>query len=336
MKACFLTLVFLVCAGGALCQMTVREPHPLAIDSAMVIYRSSGRTDELFRVLQRLLIITPKDSVNYSQAAFVMGWLLVRDSGAKYLEEVVRLNRSFKSVIKSIIELDSLRRPIPSQSPGVAPLWIHVYRNNCVYHFQDTATVQPARYVSDHEAVLNRLVSYFSAVLPKPVSFFVWTNIGEAEQLLGHELAFSQSEYLICHVSPANTPGHELAHVVSRWGCGQLSMPQFDSRFTQEGIAVAFDFSRRRKWKRAKLLDKQSYPSVTAIWNRENVVHDTLLYPIAGAFFEYLLARLKPDVVCAIVRVQCMEGVRTVLGAARFDEIVREFDKEMNFSGPRK
>jgi hypothetical protein len=319
-------------AFGAAGQSLTVAPRASPYDSVFRVYRETVNPQAYLDVLRQVLDTASKHSAAYSWAACQTGRLQIRhfsrDSGLAFLQEVVSLNRSPGAVVKAIVLLDSLRQPIPAQAPSDGPFWAHARHGNIVYHVEVPTKVSVDDYIAEHDRILDSLLSYFDVALPKPVSFFVWRNSVAASRTLGRPVAFTNINELECHVASGNSFGHELTHAVSSV---LYSRSALRSKFVYEGIAVAFDFSRHPKLQLARDVRKLGYASILDVWNREDAVPDSALYPLAGAFFDRMIGRLPAETIRQIVRVECLESVRAVTGMRWFNAFVEEFDREAGF-----
>src|SRR5699024_630527 len=80
-------------------------------------------------------------------------------------------------------------------------------------------------------------------------------------------------------------PGHEIAHNISHWRKNNA----VKTRFINEGIGVYFDQNKNDKLRSAQEVSLSPRFSVKNLWTAESDAPESLLYPIAGAFVEYLI-----------------------------------------------
>lgn len=165
--------------------------------------------------------------------------------------------------------------------------WMTMERNNIKYYFQGTGKKGASVYADMHEDAYATLDKVFKAKLPRKLRFFVWTDAAVAEQRLGYPLGFAVPEECVSHQLYSQTLGHEMTHVLVYWAGGTEQVTY--SRFIDEGVAVAFDLSGRDKIEMAKsALAGKNIHSVSEIWYYSATAPEEILYPVAGAFMDFL------------------------------------------------
>lgn len=202
--------------------------------------------------------------------------------------------------------------------------------DSIVYFFEKNKKLlknAPA-YVALHNSVYQSLSKEFEPVLPRKLSFYVFANKKNAEKILKRKLGYSLPENASCFSMRDQTPGHEMAHVLSYWSEG---MPcKHSNKFINEGIAVYFDHTSRNKMQEARaVIDRStSRISVTEYWNSPNAYPTNTLYPIAGAFVEKVHKALDKKQFRSFIKDQRPETLKQILGD-RYDQLIAEFNAEL-------
>jgi hypothetical protein len=206
--------------------------------------------------------------------------------------------------------------------------WAVVERTNIIYYFQDFSTQSSyaKQYVDDHESAYSTLNAVFKAQLPQKLRFFIWADATLAAQLLGRSLGFTVPQQCVCHVRPNQTIGHEMTHALTYWGGG--IPPTTVTRFVNEGVAVAFDLNTNNKIETAKAaLVGQSVQSVRDFWSGSaQSASEEILYPVAGAFMDFLYKKNQPNEFNALLKNQTIGSAENIYGKARMDALIAEFD----------
>lgn len=207
--------------------------------------------------------------------------------------------------------------------------WLVCEREHIIYYFQydsvdNISTV--FEYTNERENAYKYIDEIFKAKLPQPkIRFFVWFDPELAEQKLDKKLGFAIPPKCECQNYVGQTPGHEMAHIITYWAGG--IEPTSYSRFVNEGVAVAFDLSGRDKIAEAKAaLAGQAVNSVEQIWYYDESVPEETLYPVAGAFMEFLYKKNQPEKFHALIKSQTIADAETIYGTAQLQALIDEFD----------
>ena len=159
------------------------------------------------------------------------------------------------------------------------------------------------------------------------INFYVWNSSAEAEAVLGRPLGFARPDLMLVHAAANQTRGHELTHVFVH----HVFRPEATWRFIEEGIAVALDMSNRDRIGMARQAVKESglqRPIVTRLWTSGGAVDENVMYPIAGAFVDYLARNGGRERLFALLKDQTIERARTIYGGD-FDRLVAEFETQL-------
>ena len=159
------------------------------------------------------------------------------------------------------------------------------------------------------------------------INFYVWNSSAEAEAVLGRPLGFARPDLMLVHAAADQTRGHELTHVFVH----HVFRPEATSRFIEEGIAVSLDLSNRDRIGMARQAVKEGgleRPFVTRLWTAGGAVDEKVVYPIAGAFIDYLARKGGRERLFALLKDQAIERARTIYGGD-FDRLVAEFETQL-------
>lgn len=208
--------------------------------------------------------------------------------------------------------------------------WMAMERQYIDYYFQGTGEEGATLYTDLHEEAYAKLLPVFEPVLPRKLRFFVWTDWEDARQRLGGFPGFANSIECVCHVRANQTLGHEMAHIMSYWAWG--TQPNTYSKFINEGVAVAFDL--REDDDRIKIakeaLEEFSLNTIRDLWlDTQETAPDDLLYPVGGAWIDYLYKLNESEKFKALVKNQAIEDAENIYGKERLDELIADFDRRL-------
>jgi hypothetical protein len=159
------------------------------------------------------------------------------------------------------------------------------------------------------------------------INFYVWNSSAEAEAVLGRPLGFARPDLMLVHAAAGQTRGHELTHVFVH----HVFRPEATRRFIEEGIAVALDMSKRDRIGMARQAVKEGgiqRPIINRLWTSGGTLDENVVYPIAGAFIDYLARKGGRERLFALLKDQTIERARTIYGGD-FDSFVAEFETQL-------
>jgi len=159
------------------------------------------------------------------------------------------------------------------------------------------------------------------------INFYVWNTSAEAEAVLGRPLGFARPDLMLVHAAADQTRGHELTHLFVH----HVFRPEATVRFIEEGIAVALDMSNRDRIGMARQAVKEGglqRPIITRLWTSGGALDEHVVYPIAGAFIDYLARKGGRERLFALLKNQTVERARTIYGGD-FDRLVAEFETQL-------
>lgn len=241
-----------------------------------------------------------------------------KQNGIEELRTAVKLNKTKNSTAFALELLEYA---------AIEPDWVVIDGKHITYYFQDTAgwTKDVQTYITLHEDAYEKIDKVFKSILPRKLAFYVWNNTTVAEKLLKRPLGFTSAQRCLSHVRRDQTIGHEMTHTLSYWGWG--IEPVKETRFISEGVAVAFDQRKEEKVQTARSAVKGAdIHSVTDLW-KSDTASEALLYPVAGAFVEYLFKKGTPAQFKLLMKDQSMASAEKIYGKVLFNKLVTDFDK---------
>lgn len=230
--------------------------------------------------------------------------------------------------------LDSISYEVPERKydKNYLPDWVTIQSPVLTYKFQDTtaSTAFVYKFIQLHDSAFYKLRDTFRSVPPAKPVVHVWSDPEIAKKVLHRSLGFSFSKQCFCHVSRYQTVGHELTHILSFWSWGSANTGY--SKFINEGIAVCFDQGNYDKYAYARNVVAKYHVDVLKVWKNEKDYDDDVLYPLGGAFVQYMCEHSTPEQFRQLVKQQKLDNVRVIYGA-QFDTMVADFDKLMGIKG---
>lgn len=220
--------------------------------------------------------------------------------------------------------------PFASRKDTLGVTWGVVQATHIDYYFQtaDNWTDEVGDYVNEHEKAFEKLDAIFKAQLPQKTRYYIWTDTALARRTFGHPLGFAIPEECLVNIRPQQTVGHEMTHVLSYWAGG--IRPSQYNRFVNEGVAVAFDLDAADKMDVAKMAIKgQKITTVLDLWYGSDTVSESLLYPVAGAFMEYIYRQNEPGKFDSLIRYQSVPAAKYIYGGDHFNQLITNFDKQL-------
>lgn len=306
------------------------------------IYVERAEPDSGMIYLKRALMMDGDRTWVSAWAHLYMGgaWLQKGDKGkgAEELNKTIALNKTENSVsfAKSLLankdaaaaSITKMGR-VRSRADSLAKInWIAMEGRYISFNFEDTAGWggDAIAYMAAHDAAYKELSKIFKPKLPQKLKYYVWGDLKRAEALLGSPLGFTEPNKCICYVHTGQTRGHEMMHAISYWAWGKPM--KYSTKFISEGVSVAFDLRNVSRINEAKkVLEGKTIKSVTEIWEHRREMPDDLLYPVSGAFVEYMYGKSTKEQFRELVKCQSIECARIIYGYNEFATMVSEFDK---------
>ncbi len=210
--------------------------------------------------------------------------------------------------------------------------WMVIERDNMTYYFQGTGVKAASIYTDLHEEAYDKLEAIFNPTLPRKLRYFVWTDWQQGLQTYNEPDwvgGFALSLQCMCNVRADMNLGHEMTHVMTYWADGVPSNSY--SMFINEGVAVAFDLHDNDKMKEAKnAVTQYTLNSITDLWldSTETAPHE-LLYPVGGAFMEYMYNNSSRAEYFALLKNQALPDAETIYGKERLRGMISEFEGQL-------
>ncbi len=203
--------------------------------------------------------------------------------------------------------------------------WKIVETENVIFHFPPALPEEKIKsLVASRQEAFEKINAFFNVTLPKKIDFFVWNLESDLNPYLNKKLGFTNPAFCISHNEINQSPGHEIAHSISHW----RNIKAAKTRFINEGIGVYFDQNKNDKLKRAQEVSISTSVSIKNIWTTENDVPESLLYPVAGAFVEYLIQYDKEKFL-QLSENQTYENAKKIYGG-QIEKLIDVFTKKLN------
>ncbi len=229
-----------------------------------------------------------------------------------------RADNQLPKSVENIRKFDTLGLP-----------WLVYESDKIIYYFQDDSEINNINWVflfaNEHDVVYKAIDEVFNAQMPGKLHFFVWLDEAMAEKKLGGPLGWAIPAKCQCQTYRNQTLGHEMTHILSYWAGGVP--PTTKTKFINEGVAVAFDYSGRDKIAMArKGLEGQNIQTVADIWAGNVQVSDDVIYPVGGAFMDFMYKQSTHDQFIALIKNQTIYDAYSIYGAGKMDSLIAQFD----------
>ncbi len=212
--------------------------------------------------------------------------------------------------------------------------WISVKTEHFSFHFEDILSIDDVdNYIEERIEAFLTINEFYEATLPKRIDFFVWKSKGVAQKKLKKFLGFTNPKYCISHNKMSQTLGHEIAHSISYWYYKNNTR----NRFINEGIGVYFDLSGNNRMDAAKgVLQYKRRISVNPVdfdietfWLNPDKYPESIMYPVAGAFVEYLIKFDKKKFL-KLSKDQTFKNAESIYGRWQLERLILNFNKKLN------
>lgn len=168
--------------------------------------------------------------------------------------------------------------------------WRTAETKNIVFYFEkgiDSTTMQYI--IKTRQNAFDSINVFFHADMPKKIDFFVWKSKEIYNPYLKQSLGFTDPTLCLSHNRTNQSAGHEIAHNISFWA----SKDKKYVRFINEGIGVCFDQGAYDKMEFAAKIFKAHPVDIKGLWTNPRAYDEEVLYPVAGAFVQYLIGYNK-------------------------------------------
>ena len=204
--------------------------------------------------------------------------------------------------------------------------WKIMETENIIFHFQNGNSISDKeQYITERQKAFSNINDFFQSDLPKKIDFFVWKSNDDVIRVLNKSLGFTKPKYCISHNRDNQTKGHEIAHNISFW----FDKTNKRNRLINEGIGVYFDQTKRNKLEKAKKVTQNQKIDIKELWVNGNKYSEHILYPVAGAFVEYLVLLDKKRFL-ELCKNQSYENAELIYGK-KLKRVISEFNKQMNY-----
>lgn len=303
------------------------ENDPNNVDLNLIIGRSYADDSDFKNAIPYLESTIKADNENSWRKAWALGYLGTchfmlqdYDNSKKALKESFELNAT-----KNATQY-AYQRILLFGFDNFYKDWKIVESDNFRFHFQNMSDSDIKNYVSSREEAFQNINKFFNSILPKKIDFFVWESKEDAKNLLKANLGFADPGFCNVHSHYQQTKGHEMTHVISNYTAKIINK----TRFINEGTAVYFDMTNRDKITSAKsaIEEKDVIIDIKSMWQNKNI-EEAVLYPVAGAFVEYLIVHGGKNNFLELFKNQTLENAYKIYGDTLNNWIS---DFEMKFS----
>ena len=164
--------------------------------------------------------------------------------------------------------------------------WKTKETKDIIFHYENTINeADIERITKTRQIAFEKINTFFNSKLLKKIDFFVWNLKESYNPTLNVNLGFTNPVYCISHNRLGQTPGHEIAHNISFW----KNNNNIRTKFINEGIGVCFDLQKNEKLKIAQETYKKNQIDIKEIWKNQTKLNEGILYPISGAFVNFLI-----------------------------------------------
>lgn len=155
----------------------------------------------------------------------------------------------------------------------------------------------------------KKINAFFEADLPKKIDFYVWSNPAQGRESLERNVGFANSNLCIINARVQQSKGHEITHILCDYGLGVAAK----NRLINEGVAVLFDQTKRDRISLAKTVLPADF-SLEKMFRSPDEYEEDILYPIGGAFIEYLLNEGGEELLKELLRDQRWNNLLDLYG----------------------
>jgi hypothetical protein len=203
--------------------------------------------------------------------------------------------------------------------------WKIKVTENIIFHFDNSISdAEVEKIVTTRQKAFNEINRLFKSTLPKKIDFFVWNQKENYNTYLESSLGFTRPNLCVSHNRINQTPGHELAHNISFW----KNRENVRTKFINEGIGVCFDQQKNDKLEIAKAAYEKHPMNLIDVWKKQTDLNNEILYPISGAFVEYLFNYDKAKFF-ALVENQTYQNAEIIYGS-QLVNLINEFILKLN------
>lgn len=312
------------------------------------LYRK-GEYDKAIELAQAMLKSSPDDfeaqlillKIYNSRCDYQSAGLLVtklKSTDEKFLTESLKTNYGSGNIKEAKRIYDHLIKNSNNETlknellkfgliTGLDPLyndWKIHETESIVFHFQPSIAQEKIKHlITSRQKAFDNINNFFNATLPKKIDFFVWDTEESYNSSLKTNLGFTVAQFCISHNRINQSPGHEIAHNISFWKNPQLKK----ARFINEGIGVCFDGQGNNRLEAAGKVYRKNPVNIKEIWKSQTKIEENILYPIAGAFVDYLIQYDKEKFL-RLAEDQTFESAQQIY-VGNLNELINNFIKTL-------
>lgn len=304
-----------------------------------------GKNPQVSMVVGRSLFHTGKieEAIPYLEAAieepnmktFIDAWAL------DYLGKIYFMKGDYEGAKKALITARSLNATKNATFDTQNTLllfgfediyddWETFETDHINFHIQDTKTIgEVSDYIGERVKAYENIQKFFGSKLPKKIDIFIWKSQLEGYRFLRESLGFSKPEACLAHCFPFQTPGNELTDIVSHYAVDEFKLK---TKFVSEGLAVCFDGLKRNRLSYAKKALKSGNLesiSIQKIWENPDLVNESVLYAVSGAFVEVLIDKGGKDNFMQLLPNQSFENAQKIYGD-KLEKWIADFEGKLN------
>ncbi len=208
--------------------------------------------------------------------------------------------------------------------------WNIIETKNFVFHFPPHSVIaNQDSFANSKQDAFNIINSFFNAAIPKRIDFIVWNSNEQAKNAGIKKLGFSRPEFCLIHSRYNQTPGHEITHIITY----NFAKPVSESRFINEGTAVAFDLTEASKlneaFKKKKEEDYKNKISIVNAWKNPNAYPEWVYYQLGGEFIKRIIKTGGKEKFFKLVQDQKYESAEKLYGK-QLIKIIQDLESEIN------
>lgn len=200
--------------------------------------------------------------------------------------------------------------------------WEIIEKKHIRFHFQPNNNIENLEdYCNQRVEAYKKNNEFFKAKPYKKIDFFIWSNPDDAIKYFGKPLGFTNSELCIINSLPEQTLGHEITHILTSFGI----KPKIKNELINEGVAVAFDLTKRNRIQMAKKSNPTNL-SIQQIMKNNKEISDEIIYPVGGALIEFLRNNADDETLKKLIHEQTYENLISLYGEnmiKKFEELIK-------------
>lgn len=204
--------------------------------------------------------------------------------------------------------------------------WTELETEHFIFYFQDSLGMN--QFADSREIAYDSISNYLDVYLNQKIRYVVWTSREDARKILNMHIGFSKPSQYLIHSKSTQTPGHEIAHVISHY----IPDLTYKTGLINEGIAVYLDMASKdekvivqdamKKYNLEKL-------SIKSFWTNWQKYHEELSYAVAGLFVGELIEFYGKEKFMEFFTDQSYNNAKEIFGNG-LDDFIKEFESKFN------